>query len=381
MLALGSAHAQRISVSGLERSGDGNKFELCATIEAQDLAVSTEAGYRLVFSIDDGRQRLLLPEIEYMGGLRSRYEHRREVLSNLSATTPYKIFRKVKRDRTYTTDYNISMPYEAWMTEAAIYYNLYRYVGSGLRLVASGIMPALDRSKPVYSDSQLRLAMTDYVVPEHYAKRRTAVFKLDTTFPLVKSAELDGLMSSASARHPIKIERIHITAYGSPDGKFNDNDRFAQSRAEATERYITTTYPHTGAEIRVSWVAEDWDGLTKAVEADTLMPNRNKVLSTIVASLDREPDAREWLVKTIDDRRSYNYLLENIYPALRRTELEASYLLPDFNDQQAAQLLPTNPEQLSPQELYRVAMLSPEGSDERRHSRKRHPQRNHVFLP
>ncbi len=367
MLNPGSAHPQRISVSGLELSVGNRALELCATVEARGLEVRTATGYRLEFSIEDGRRRVLLPGIEYTGGLRGRYEQRREILSDIPDTAPYESFRGVKRGKTYTTDYKLSMPFDPWMTDAAIRYRLYRYGSGGSRLVASGTMDALERRDTLGPDPQLCHAMTDYVVPERSTKRRRAALSLDVAFPAISSAELDGFMSAyAPAGHHVKIERLHITAYGSPYGKFDDNDRFARSRAEAVGHYVRTAYPLAGTEVHLSWVAEDWDGLIEAVETSTRVPDREQLLDTIVDALDSEPDTRERLVESVGDGRSYSYLRDNIYPALRRTELTADYRLPEFNDIQAKELLPAHPDLLSPLEIFRVAMLYAEGSDERR---------------
>lgn len=93
------------------------------------------------------------------------------------------------------------------------------------------------------------------------------------------------------------------------------------------------------------------------------MPRREQVLNTIRQNSHREPDAREWTVKTIDNRVPYQYMLKHIYPTLRRIELDVDYVVSNFSDTDARELIFTRPELLSLNEIFRVARLYEEGSE------------------
>lgn len=354
-LAGGTAlYGQRIEIFGAEQANDGQTLELSARIEAGNLRTPIAGGYKLVMSVGNRDRKILLPEVRYVSRLRGLSEKRREKLFGAGPVAPYEIHTKIKAKKTYTTEYTVSMPYYGWMRDARFEYTLYSYECDGLREVARGTVctieqPVLRYAKP---ETQIAQPVAEVVSPVVApAAKRSESISVALTYPYgehtvrpaygantAELARIDDLMKAHLGNGRVKPDAVYITGYGAPDGAFADNEPLVGNRTKALENYMKARYDLTGVEVYSSWVTEDWDGLIRAVNADPAVPERQKVLNAIEAGLGRDPDTREWLIKTIGNRVPYNYLLENIYPSLRRMEIEVNYGTAGLNADQS----PTN---------------------------------------
>lgn len=382
VLSLGAANGQRISVSEPVQTNDGQTLTVSVRIGAAGLDVRKAGGYKLVLSAGNRDAAIVMPGVKYLSGQRAMYERRREALYGSDVPAAYEVFTKVRRDRIYETDYKVSLPYYSWMGDAVFSYVLYRYESDGLKAVTSGNIGPVMRSDMEHSsspDPQMAVALTEYICPgtDRNAKRSETLavnIEYQAGDPMLNPshganasalAKIDGFMALHFGG-PLKARDLYITGYGSPDGKFADNEQLVMNRTKAMEKYLRSKYGLTEAITHTSWVAEDWDGLIRAIEADPGIPRRGEVKSAIASGIGREPDAREWLIKVIDDRRPYNYLLGNIYPSLRRIELEADYTGLELSDAQVKELALAHPEKLGPNDLCRAAAMFDEGSVNRR---------------
>lgn len=380
----GTAYAQVVEISGLEYAHTGNTFNISMRIETGNLDVSCGGGYRLEIAVEQGGTRLLLPEVLYLSRTRNLYEQRRELLSAVYAPQPYAVFEKVKKNSTYTTEYNVSVPGYDWMRQANITYRCYQYGCRGNLLVQSGNLIETAKPAPVQQEVEwmakpaVYRVMTQFLNPEvEEVKSRTEMLRLNLEFPVNdytirpehannrhELAKVERLMTTILDERLMSVRSLHITGYASPEGKFTHNEFLAKNRSQAFERYIRAGYKLGTIPVRTSWVAEDWEGLIQAFDSiGNEMPHRDRLLQTITQNSHREPDAREWMLKVIDNRVPYTYLLKNIYPTLRRIELDVDYVVTNFSDTDARELIFTRPELLSLNEIFRVARLYDEGSE------------------
>ncbi|MFR3488424.1 MAG: hypothetical protein ACLTTP_03540 [Alistipes ihumii] len=76
----------------------------------------------------------------------------------------------------------------------------------------------------------------------------------------------------------IYVDSICLSGYCSIEGAFDVNDRLARNRATGFRKYLDDRYGLSSRyPVRITWVAEDWDGLRGAVEASR-MNYRDEVL-------------------------------------------------------------------------------------------------------
>ena len=92
------------------------------------------------------------------------------------------------------------------------------------------------------------------------------------------------------------------------------------------------------------------------------LPHRAEILSIIDDYL-LEPDPKEKKIKQ-KYPEEYRYLLQNVYPRLRRSDYEITFEYKEFTLEEAKEIYKTKPYQLSVREIWDVANTFEKGSDE-----------------
>lgn len=180
-----------------------------------------------------------------------------------------------------------------------------------------------------------------------YRNNRTELKKIRTTIELVKND---------SNTH---ITHISIHGYASPEGSYSNNRRLAQGRSEALKQYVRGQYNFDDQIFSVQFTPEDWEGLKKQIEESDL-EKRKEVLEVI--ALDMEEDAKNFRLQQIDGSKTYDYLLQHIYPSLRHSDYTIAYTVRAFDVKEAKRLLYTRPQLLSLDEMFRIAATYEIGS-------------------
>ncbi len=113
------------------------------------------------------------------------------------------------------------------------------------------------------------------------------------------------------------LDSVVIRATASLDGLETNNATLAANRAKTVKRILSTRYEDIdSAMIRTHSIAEDWNEFREMVVADLKIPYRAEVLR-IIDDNRRTLDAKEWLLRTMYKRATWNYLAKNIFPRLR----------------------------------------------------------------
>lgn len=177
-------------------------------------------------------------------------------------------------------------------------------------------------------------------------------------------SELDSIIRTINlvkADKNLHIRRIVIHGYASPEGSYAANERLARGRAVTLKDYVRRLVALDDTVFAVSHTAEDWDGLVDSINGGGIA-NRQAVLD-IIADKTLGYDEREWKIKNSfpDD---YRYMLDNWYPALRRSDYRISYVVRPFSVDEARRIIRVKPQQLSLEEMFLVAQTYSPGSDE-----------------
>lgn len=157
------------------------------------------------------------------------------------------------------------------------------------------------------------------------------------------------------------ITSICIHGYASPEGSYANNKRLAQGRAEALKQYVRSQYGFADSIFTVQSTPEDWQGLRDFVSKSSVA-YREEVLSVIDSK--HSEDEKSRMLEKIDNRKTYLYLLNNVYPALRHSDYTVNYTVRPFNVDEAARLLYVRPQLLSLNEMFMVANKYELGSEE-----------------
>lgn len=176
-------------------------------------------------------------------------------------------------------------------------------------------------------------------------------------------ARVDSVARAILLNQDVKVKNVNIDGYASPEGSEASNIRLAQGRAQSFVKYLRTTYRLSTDLFNVQGHGEDWDGFVKAInESDTQW--KMEILDIVNNTM--QGNVRKTKLKKLDRGEAYKYLLEVIFPALRRTEYQFAYTVRSFNLDEAIARINTNPGLLSLNEMYLVANHFPEGSPERK---------------
>jgi hypothetical protein len=112
----------------------------------------------------------------------------------------------------------------------------------------------------------------------------------------------------------IRVTRVDIEGYASPEGPLQRNMTLGQRRADALKAYILEKEPRLSDNMILARSGgEDWVGLRKlVVESD--MVGKDQVLNII----DNVPaDQRKDRIKALNGGRTYRSILDVLYPQLR----------------------------------------------------------------
>lgn len=141
------------------------------------------------------------------------------------------------------------------------------------------------------------------------------------------------------------------------------NTRLAAGRVESLVEYLKESGNFGDVTFSTSSVAEDWEGLERMVSASDLS-EKEALLAVIRDTEIKDYDIREAKLSLISGGVPYRELLEKIYPALRRTDYTIDYTIRNFTLEESKSLFMSAPEQLSLEEMFRVAQTFATGSDE-----------------
>ena len=154
----------------------------------------------------------------------------------------------------------------------------------------------------------------------------------------------------------VSVRQVKIHGWASPESPYEHNKMLAENRAKSLTEYVRRLY-NLPADVFAPAEAtpENWIGLRKAVEemSEDILPHKQQIL-TIIGDLTLQPDPKELKIKH-QYPAEYRYLLQNVYPGLRRSDYDISFNFSDFTLEQAKEIYKTKPYQLSLREMWDVA--------------------------
>lgn len=306
-----------------------------------------------------------LPAIEVMGRTRYLYYQRNE--ESLYADSPYTIIKKDK-NATQQVGYQVSVPYRKWMDRASL-------------VVAEDTCQCGEVSK----GNSILLAQADlvftprlaYISPQAETRKARALSgEAYLDFPVNKTviypeyrrntaelAKIRATIDTIRTDKDFSITRISLKGYASPEGRYAANVRLSEGRTDALKDYLMGEYGFEASLFRTNAGAENWAGLRKYV-AQSGLADKEAILAIIDS--EEKPDAKEQRIRR-EHAASYRILLQDCYPALRRTDYTVDYVIRGFNVEEAKEVIKTRPQNLSLQEMFAVAQTYQPGSEEFNH--------------
>ena len=174
-------------------------------------------------------------------------------------------------------------------------------------------------------------------------------------------SEVRKVMDEITGDENIKVTQLSIVGYASPEGSFNHNKALAERRSNSFAQYLAQRYHLPTNQLHVSGYGEDWVKTREVIEASSIQ-DKDEILRIIdeVAN----PDARDAHLKRLSRGETYQIMLRDYYPQIRRTEYTVAYEVKAFDVAEAREVIKVNPRLLSLNEMYLVAKSYPANSPE-----------------
>ena len=147
------------------------------------------------------------------------------------------------------------------------------------------------------------------------------------------------------------VQRIELHGYASPEGSYARNAQLAEGRALSVRTYLKDMFRMQDSLLTCSSTAEDWQGLRTYIDEGEL-GSKAEYLRIIDGTED--PDVRLERIRAVS-KEDYTYLLEGIFPRLRRCDYTIAYVVRHFSLQEARRFMEVKPSSLSLREFYDVA--------------------------
>ena len=377
------AFAQNRSYSGdigiepvrLEQSGDFLYIDMNFILK--DVKVRTAHGVDFIPQLVAPANTYNLPKVSVKGKDEDlAYERRLSLMSakeKRKHVAPYLVKKSNKRTND-TIRYRYVLPYESWMADAKL--NVQRdECGCGESTLMS--------VQPVIDQVTLERILSPYIVNPHFAyvepkvevvKSREIQAECFLDFEVNKInirpeymnnprelAKIRVMIDDLKLDPSIKVNRLDIIGYASPEGTLATNKRLSEGRAMALRDYLASRYDFPRNQYHIIFGGENWDGLIDALE--TLdMDYKNEMLD-IIQDIPIEK-GRETKLMQLRGGVPYRYLLKNVFPSLRVAICKVNYDIKNFNVDEAKEVIKRRPQNLSLNEMFLVANTYPKGSQE-----------------
>ncbi len=168
----------------------------------------------------------------------------------------------------------------------------------------------------------------------------------------------------------VEIASIDICGYASPESPYLHNEYLATNRSRALSEYIGRRFNLPTDKCTYSSVPENWGEFREMVEnASDITPVQRRELLALIDRPAYGPsdyDAKEKELKT-DPRFAQLYrgkILPQWFPQLRCTKFAINTRLKPLDDKKLDEVIRKTPELMSLNQMFRVARLYPEGSDQ-----------------
>ena len=221
--------------------------------------------------------------------------------------------------------------------------------------VADGIIATSELYKRTLTSATPALAIDGY--QRINKKKQEANIKFLIQQATLRKSELKNnsvqefvrLLSQINDDHEkLALENVEVSAFASPDGGLDLNDKLAGQRQKVTEQYVNQELKKLkmDANVDANYTAEDWDGFQQLVQASDI---QDKDVILRVLSMYKDPQEREQQIRNIS--QAFRELADGILPQLRRSRLTINYETIGRSDEQIAQQIVSDPTQLNIEEL------------------------------
>lgn len=351
-----------VEVSPLGMSAD--KAQLQMSIILDDLDIRSNDRLILTPILRDKRTQEivhLFPQVDVMGRNRYIINQRRQKSEEEQDRASLTSLRRYN-DTPQSVPYKHSFLYASYMEHAELLL-VEQVYGCADCFILEDAKPLLEDFKVLFEHP--KYSVTYIVPPVEPIKAREGKHVATLNFPVDKSnidakygdnrsvlAEVQRVMEEVTEDPNITITKLTVAGFASPEATVAYNKNLSERRAKSFANYLAIRYGLAGNQMVVKAPGEDWEK-TRQLVAESNHPDREAILSII----DNTPnfDSRDAKIKELSGGATYRWMLDEIYPHVRRVEYTIAYHVRAFDVQEARKIIKTKPKQLSLNEMYLVA--------------------------
>lgn len=217
---------------------------------------------------------------------------------------------------------------------------VYKTVGSANTCVAAD---AYQRIISQRQDAQIK-----YLINQ--AKVRTSELETTSVQDFVKV-----LREIKADQKGYALNNIQVSAYASPEGAFDFNEKLAGQREATAAEYVNGQLKNIDlvTNVDTKYTAEDWEGFQELVAASNI---QDKDVILRVLSMYQDPEEREAQIKNMSV--AFKELADEVLPELRRARLTINYDLVGRTEAEIKQQFKDDASKLSVEELLYAASRS-----------------------
>ena len=381
----------QITVRPHELSQRGDSLYIYLTIDQRGVNVASRRTLDLIPVISAGDKSVELPMLTIAGNNQYKSYKRSQKLSGeqMFNHRRYAVLPTGNQDLIH---YRYTLPYQAWM-ETAVLDLKQDLCGCGAyiqQLTVERLANNINLERTVVVEKEKEEVVVEkkvilipyqmnpslaYVQPKtEELKQREMTGEARLSFEVSKAiirpelgnntaelVKIRELIESVDKDKYVSIRRIHIAGYASPEGSLAMNQRLSEARATALRNYLTGYYGISPLLYSVHFGGEDWDGLLRLIEASQ-MPYKQEMMSLILfTSIE---GGRKAKMMRFARGMPYRYMLDVMYPGLRRVLLTIEYDVKNFSIAEAKEVFQTRPYNLSLNEMFLLANTYVKGSEE-----------------
>lgn len=356
-----------INITNASLWQQGESLYINMQMDMRNLKVSNDRTLTLTPVLTGPDNNVVLPEIVINGRRRQKAYLRAMALDKVTnMEIPY--------NTQEVLNYTQVIPYEPWMENA--YLNLEEDLcGCGghqevltQEMIMNGVSTETKRLAALQP-------VPSYIQPKaEVVKARSEQYEAHLDFPVGKSVILPDFMNNQTELRNIRemfnkvqndkkltITGIYIEGFASPEGPLKLNEQLSKSRAEALKKYLSVHEQIPANLYNVSFGGENWEGLEKALEASNTK-EKTEFLNIIRNTSDIARRKEE--IKRVGGGAPYRTMLKELYPALRKVNCRIDYTIANFKVDEGKEIIKTQPQYLSLNEMYLVANSYPKGGDD-----------------
>ena len=348
-----------ISVVPVQLEQRGKSVYINIDFVLEDVKVKSAHGVDFIPQLVAPAHTYNLPKVSIKG--HNEYLAYERWLSLMSAKEkdsyekPY-VVEKGSKKRNDTIRYRYILPYESWMDDARV--DVQRDECGCGEIQLMDVEPL--------GDIELERILVPYVVTPFFAylqpkaeevKSRDIQAECFLDFEVNKInirpeymnnpkelAKIRAMIDELKSDPSIKVNKLDIVGYASPEGSLANNKRLSEGRAMALRDYLASRYDFSRNQYYIIFGGENWDGLVKAL--DTIDFEYKDEALNIINDIPVEK-GREAKLMQLRGGVPYRYMLKYIFPSLRVAICKVNYEIKNFNLDEAKEIIKTRPQNLN----------------------------------